>query len=448
MKRFLVQVGKDRGATNILDNSVYENDDWQTKPRDKDHGEVKQGDQLLIYCTSNVPEHGKKLAFSVDVKAVSSDHIKFELDTPQFFASPLNRDDIQSLVHKGTLSDTFQKCGQQGFNIAALDSSSAEIVLELLNARQVPVDSHVEPTGLELEELDVNGIKNIISEGCFLDETELTTIFNRLRVKKNLVLQGPPGTGKTWLAKRIAFALTKHKSNHRVRVVQFHPNLSYEDFIRGWRPNAEGKLDLVDGPFLMAIEKAKNDPANSYVLVIEEINRGNPAQIFGEMLTLLEADKRNEEEAMALSHYKEPNERVYIPSNLYVIGTMNLADRSLALIDFALRRRFVFFDLEPVFNDMWRNWVHQKHGIPLKFLNRIAQRIENLNRQIAGDSNLGPQFCIGHSFVIPVPGEVIQIPKEWFTQVVNNEITPLLCQYWFDDSDKVEKAKSQLLNDL
>ena len=395
-----------------------------------------------------MPEYGKKLAFSVNVKDVSSNHVKFELDTPQFFASPLSLDDIKALVYKGTLPDIFQKCGHQGFNIAALDSSSAEIVLGLLNAGQSPVDTNVKPTGLKQEELDAYGIKNIISDGCFLDEARLTTIFDRLRVKKNLILQGPPGTGKTWLAKRIAFALTKRKLNHRVRVFQFHPNLSYEDFIRGLRPNAKGKLDLVDGPFLLAIEEAKNDPTNSYVLVIEEINRGNPAQIFGEMLTLLESDKRNDEEAISLSHYNDPNERVYIPSNLYVIGTMNLADRSLALVDLALRRRFVFFDLEPVLNDIWRNWVHRQYGIAPDFLNEIARRIGDLNRQIADDSNLGPQFCIGHSFVIPVPGEVIPIPKEWFTQVVDNEIAPLLCEYWFDDSDKVEKAKSQLLSDL
>lgn len=446
MRRFLVQVSRNRGATNILDNGIYENDRWQAELRNKDHGKVKQGDQLLIYCTGSVPKHSKKLAFSVDVKAVSSDHVRFDLDTPQFFASPLSRDAIQTLVHKGTLPDVFLKCGQQGFNIIALDSSSVEIVLELLNPRQIPDNTNVGPAGSESEFLDAYGIENIISDGCFLDEDILTVIIARLKMKKNLILQGPPGTGKTWLAKRIAFALTKRKSNHRVRVFQFHSNLSYEDFVRGWRPDAEGKLDLVDGPFLMAAEEAKNDPDNSYVLVIEEINRGNPAQIFGEMLTLLEADKRNKEEAMALSHHKDPNERVFIPCNLYIIGTMNLADRSLALVDLALRRRFVFFELEPVFSDVWLNWVHREHDISFDFLVKIAQRIENLNRQIADDSNLGPQFCIGHSFVIPVPNEKICDSKIWFTQVVKNEIVPMLREYWFNDPDKVKAAESNLLN--
>ena len=192
-------------------------------------------------------------------------------------------------------------------------------------------------------------VDDIIDDGCFLERQKLEMLLSRLESKKNLILQGPPGTGKTWLAKRLAYALIGSKSSHRVRPFQFHPNLSYEDFVRGWRPVGERGLELTDGPLLQAVNDAATDPAGDYVLVIEEINRGNPAQIFGEMLTLLEADKRKPEEAIALSYPKNPSERVYIPPNLYVIGTMNVADRSLALVDFALRRRFAFVDLEPTF---------------------------------------------------------------------------------------------------
>ena len=292
-------------------------------------------------------------------------------------------------------------------------------------------------------------IQDIISDGCFLEESRLSAILDRLRVKKNLILQGPPGTGKTWLAKRLAFALIGSRSDRKVRPFQFHPNLSYEEFVRGWRPSANGKLDLVDGHFLKAINDSKDDPSNSYVVVIEEINRGNPAQIFGEMLTLLEADKRSVEEALALSYPKDdPSERVYIPPNLYVIGTMNLADRSLALVDFALRRRFAFFDLEPALNETWRDWVHRQCEIPTDFLTDISRRIGSLNDQIAADPNLGRQFRIGHSFVVPKLGEPIAVPEEWFIQVVETEIAPLLGEYWFDDPDKADKAKSQLLSSL
>ena len=149
-------------------------------------------------------------------------------------------------------------------------------------------------------------IDHILAEGCFLDRAKLETMLQRLGVKQNLILQGPPGTGKTWLAKKLAYALIGHKDDSKVRPLQFHPNLSYEDFVRGWRPQGDGKLALVDGPFLQLIADAEQNPDDDYVMVIEEINRGNPAQIFGEMLTLLEADKRNEGEALALAYPPNP----------------------------------------------------------------------------------------------------------------------------------------------
>ena len=147
--------------------------------------------------------------------------------------------------------------------------------------------------GTERNQVKPYSIENILEDGCFLEQEALDDILQRLFEKKNLILQGPPGTGKTWLAKRLAFALMNQRDESKVRSVQFHPNLSYEDFVRGWRPDGTGKLALVDGPFIEMIHAAKSDEESKYVLVIEEINRGQPAQIFGEMLTLLEADKRN-----------------------------------------------------------------------------------------------------------------------------------------------------------
>jgi 5-methylcytosine-specific restriction protein B len=267
----------------------------------------------------------------------------------------------------------------------------------------------------------------------------------RLRVKKNIILQGPPGTGKTWLAKKLAFALIGQKDELRVRAVQFHPNLSYEDFVRGWRPIGEGKLALVDGPFMEVVESAKRMPDVRHVVVIEEINRGNPAAIFGEMLTLLEADKRTPDEALELSYCKRKGERVSIPANLFVIGTMNIADRSLALVDLALRRRFAFIDLEPVMGETWRNWVHTKCGIELSTAAEIELRINELNHSITTDAGLGPQFRIGHSYVTPPFNTPISDAKAWFRQVVQTEIGPLLEEYWFDSLPKAEQAKERLL---
>ena len=283
---------------------------------------------------------------------------------------------------------------------------------------------------------------------AFLIVTPLESIIQRLQSKRNIILQGPPGTGKTWLAKKLAYALIGQKDEGKIRQVQFHPNLSYEDFVRGWRPQDDGKLGLVDGPFLELAEAARQDRDNTYVMVIEEVNRGNPASIFGELLTLLEADKRRPETAMTLAHRHSDDERFYIPPNLYVIGTMNLADRSLALVDLALRRRFAFFDLEPILDNTWSDWVHRHCEIPTDFLIDVSERIGSLNDQITSDPNLGRQFRIGHSFLVPTPGEPVADPEEWFSQVVEAEITPLLREYWFDAPDKADEAEARLLSRL
>ncbi len=307
--------------------------------------------------------------------------------------------------------------------------------------RDEPVNQPDQP---EAQEYTVASIE---ADGCFIQRSMLETMLNRLRTKKNLILQGPPGTGKTWLAKKLAFALIGSTDESKVRRFQFHPNVSYEDFIRGFRPQ-EGRLALIDGPFLEAVSTAVGNQSKDYVMVIEEINRGNPAQIFGEMLTLLEADKRDPTDALELSYRKFEDERVYIPPNLYVIGTMNVADRSIALVDLALRRRFAFIALEPTFGDAWGRWVHEQSGISLDFLRTIEQRLTALNGQIAADRSLGPQFRIGHSYVTPTPGRRIENSVEWFTQVVETEIGPLLEEYWFDDGSKSKDATLQLLRDL
>lgn len=288
-------------------------------------------------------------------------------------------------------------------------------------------------------------VDDIMAKGCFLERGTVEKILERLRNKKNLILQGPPGTGKTWLSRKLAFALVGQRDDSKVRAVQFHPNLSYEDFVRGWRPAGDGKLTLVDGPFVEMIEAAGKEPQARHVVVIEEINRGNPAQIFGEMLTLLEADKRTPNEALELSYRRSDDERVFIPDNLYVIGTMNIADRSLALVDLALRRRFAFIDLEPVLGKAWREWVHAQCGIDAEILVEIEKRIVVLNDEIAADTSLGPQFRVGHSYVTPPFGIPISDAREWFRQVVDTEIGPLLDEYWYDAAEKSKKARERLL---
>ena len=453
MNRFLVQVSKDIGYANIMNNKRYQNHLWKEKPRDADHGEVNPGDELVIYCTSNVPRHGKSLAFSVAVSVVSADHITFELGEPQWFPKPLGLEYIRNLVSEKILPEEFRKqCGQQGFNIAKIDNTAAE---RLMNVVGLSLDTGSSPE-FELSPITTDGPKSvrtytvddILDNGCFLDRATLETMLQRLKTKQSIILQGPPGAGKTWLSKKLAYALIGRKDDDQVRQVQFHPNLSYEDFVRGWRPHGDGKLQLVDGPFLEMSKIACQNPDRVYVMVIEEINRGNPASIFGELLTLLEADKRNQENALALAYPREGNERFHIPPNVYVIGTMNLADRSLALVDFALRRRFAFFDLEPIFNNTWHNWVQQRITNSEDFPDTIKQRIVSLNQQIASDPNLGPQFRIGHSHFTPTPDAMIDNPERWFKDVVETEIAPLLREYWFDNADRAEEETVKLLSGL
>lgn len=289
-------------------------------------------------------------------------------------------------------------------------------------------------------------VEDILKDGCFLERTEIDRLLDRLRTKKNLILQGPPGTGKTWLAKRLAFALMGQKDDSKIRAVQFHPNLSYEDFVRGWRPTGEGKLSLADGVFMEVIKASSKDPSSKFVIVIEEINRGNPAQIFGELLTLLEAGKRTPNEALELCYPDADGKRrpVHIPENLYVVGTMNIADRSLALIDLALRRRFAFVGLEPRLGPMWRDWVVRECAVDPALVADIERRIAELNDQIAADARLGKQFRIGHSYVTPAHRLEAGNTKEWFQQVVETEIGPLLDEYWFDAPDEAQKAIARL----
>lgn len=291
------------------------------------------------------------------------------------------------------------------------------------------------------------GVDDIIDDGCFFGRKEIERLLTQLRGKKNLILQGPPGTGKTWLAKRLAYAMMGQKDDSKVRAVQFHPNLSYEDFVRGWRPSGDGRLTLADGIFMEVVKSARKDPKSLFFVVIEEINRGNPSQIFGELLTLLEAGKRTPNEALELC-YPDPDGKrhpVYIPENLYVIGTMNIADRSLALVDLALRRRFAFVDLEPRIGQVWRNWVVNNCNVEAELAVDIEQRIKMLNDQIEADPRLGRQFLIGHSYVTPPftlePGDT----RNWFRQVVETEIGPLLEEYWFDAPNEATMARDRLV---
>lgn len=288
-------------------------------------------------------------------------------------------------------------------------------------------------------------VADLIADGVFLPEADIKTILRRLKAKKNLLLQGAPGVGKTFIAKRLAYALMEAKDDSRITMVQFHPSYSYEDMVRGYRPaGASGKFDLVDGPFLQLRRKAEDNPDRDHVLIVDEINRGNVSQVFGELIMLLEADKRGKENYVVPLYRRSENETLHVPPNLYVIGTMNIADRSLALVDYALRRRFAFVTLTSRYGEpMYRKWLEER-GMPPALSQLIIERMTALNEQISKDSQLGEAFCVGHSFFCPSGKDFSALDEQWYREIVETEIKPLLEEYWHDDPAKAKSAFEQL----
>lgn len=288
------------------------------------------------------------------------------------------------------------------------------------------------------EEIKEKGVKydpytevNFLSE-VFMDAERYRTLVNLLKTKKNIILQGAPGVGKTFVAKRLAFSIMGQKDTSRVMMVQFHQSYSYEDFVMGFRPSKDG-FELTFGPFYQFCKEAQNDDKRDYFFIIDEINRGNVSKIFGELLMLIEKEKRGEK-----LHLLYSNEPFSVPENVYIIGTMNTADRSLAIIDYALRRRFAFFELEPAFDSEGFKTIIQQANNP-KF-NALVEQIKSLNEFISNDESLGSGFRIGHSYLC-TNGEVTD---EWLKVVIEYELLPLLEEYWFDEPSKIEQWEKKL----
>ena len=266
-----------------------------------------------------------------------------------------------------------------------------------------------------------------ISE-LFLSETELDAALAGLERRRNLLLQGPPGTGKTFLARRLAWLMLGTRDESRIELVQFHPSYGYEDFMLGFRPDAEGRFHLVPGVLPLLCQRAAEDPDRPYFLLIDEVNRGNVPRIFGELLLLLEADKRGPAHALRLPYAPPEAPRFFVPDNLYVIGTLNLADRSLSPLDYALRRRFAFVALAPQFGAPLRAHLAARH-VPEAVLDQLCTRMAALNQTITDDPELGPDFEIGHSYFCQPPPEPVQAAA-WLHLVLKQEIGPLLADYW------------------
>jgi MoxR-like ATPase len=283
------------------------------------------------------------------------------------------------------------------------------------------------------------------AKDVFLPREDLVRILDALGRKKNVILEGAPGVGKTYVARRLAWAWIGHKDNSRVEMVQFHQSYAYEDFVQGWRPRAEGGFELQDGIFHRFCHRAEQDPDHRYVFIIDEINRGNLSKVLGELMMLIESDKRGPQFAIPLTYSRSLEERFYVPENVYILGMMNTADRSLAMVDYALRRRFSFVRLPPAFaSDGFTDHL-AADGVPEPLVERIVERMTELNQVIAEDTrNLGPGFEIGHSYFVPGAEEEGR-DEAWYERVVRQEIEPLLHEYWFDQPQRVEEQIGRLL---
>ena len=268
----------------------------------------------------------------------------------------------------------------------------------------------------------------------FMSEEEYERLRSVLVFKKNIILQGAPGVGKTYTAKRLAYSLIGEKNVERVKMVQFHQSYSYEDFIMGFRPSDIG-FELRKGTFYNFCKRAELDAVNDYFFIIDEINRGNLSKIFGELFMLLENDKRGASLQLVYS-----DEKFSIPDNLYIIGMMNTADRSLAMLDYALRRRFAFFDLKPGFEtDGFKNY---QLTINNSKLTNLITCVKNLNYAIVSDETLGEGFCIGHSYFCNLKPE--NVDERVIYNIVEYELVPLLKEYWFDEPNLVIEWSERL----
>lgn len=271
----------------------------------------------------------------------------------------------------------------------------------------------------------------------FLDEVYMTekryeNLVAVLRNKKNIILQGAPGVGKTFAARRLAWSMMGEQDDSRIEFVQFHQNYSYEDFMMGYKPVEDG-FELKYGVFYRFCQKAANQPDKEFFFIIDEINRGNMSKIFGELLMLIEKDYRGTKATLAYNGLS-----FSVPKNLYIIGMMNTADRSLAMIDYALRRRFSFFEMEPGFDS--EGFIHYQNGLNNETLNELISKVKDLNHEITLDKSLGKGFCIGHSYFC---GRDI-CTDEWMHSIVDYDILPMLSEYWFDDPNKLQRWKNIL----
>ncbi len=391
---------------------------------------AKEGDLIIGY--ESTPTKQIKAIYEVTKgihNTANGEEIEFEL--VEKLEIPVHWNDLKN-------NAALQHCevfiNNQG-SLFKLTEEEYDIIREIIDNKNIITEKLLQSSNIKKYKFTDDSDKPFISEADFLQTVAL------LKRKKNIILQGPPGVGKTFIARKLAYEIMQEVKDANIEMVQFHQSYSYEDFIQGLRPTQKGGFDLRDGIFYSFCQRALAHPDRPFFFIIDEINRGNLSKIFGELMMLIEADKREEKFALKLTYAEDEEDRFYVPSNLYIIGTMNTADRSLAIVDYALRRRFAFITLQPDYGNNFRSFLASK-GLSSGMVEHICSAVLKVNSKIKEDINLGEGFQIGHSYFCTFITN--EDENKWWNEILSFELKPLLEEIWFDDSTIVSEVLKQL----